>query len=395
MQIKTLISALIMLIMIDAVGAVGVAHSVADFKNGKLVMSQNQEKVFKFIIQNNDDVPRDVVFKISTIIPFRVNGGQSFQQKYYIPAKTNQEVSVTLKAPAFNGEFPLKYGYSVLGSSTGTIQIVSETDHVMYVNVGDCTNCLWSGIGIPLDYSAFSLVTYSQNSRHVTDLVLSDKNASTKIEFLEEVDLSGFSESYVNISFNYVRINTDAYPPLNKHARITFKGLNYSVTPQVLKNGVNCTSSMGCMIESYGSGVLIFTVSNFSTYTTVSKDVVTTTANTSTTTSSSTATSQTPVTGEVPGTNPGDTSSPSTSPVSNPSNTNTPTSAQDLLKQQQQANALANNDDNGLSVTDPELLKAGAKQLISVMAWGLVTLMISAMAVYTQLKSNEQTGVSG
>ena len=393
MQIKTLISALILLIMIDAVGAVGVAHSVADFKNGKLIMQQNQEKSFKFIIQNNDDVSRDVVFKISTIIPFRVNGGQSFQQKYYIPAKTNQEVTVTFKSPTFNGEFPVKYGYSVLGSSTGTIQIVSETDHVMYVNIGECTNCLWSGIGIPLDYNAFSLVTYSQNSRHVTDLVLSDKNVSTKVEFLEEVDLSGFSESYVNVSFNYVRINTDAYPPLNKRARITFKGLNYSNTPQILKNNVNCTNSMGCIIESYGSGVLIFTVSNFSTYTTISKDVVTTSTNSSVAATSSAA-SQTSVTGEVPGTNPGDTSSPSASPVSNPSDTNTPTSAQELLKQQQ-ANALANNDDNGLAVTDPDVLKAGAKQLISVMAWGLVTLMISAMAVYTQLKSNEQQGVSG
>jgi hypothetical protein len=390
MQAKSLISALLFLIMIDAVSAVGVAHSVADFKNGKLIMQKNQEKSFRFIIQNNDDVSRDVIFKISTIMPFRINGAQSFQQAYYLPAKTNQEVSVTFRAPNFNAEFPVKYGYSVLGSSTGMIRIISETDHVMYVNVGECVSCLWSGIGIPLDYGAFSLMTYDENPRHITDLVLFDKNDTTKVEFLEEVDLYSYSfrEDYVNISFNYVRINTDAYPALNKHARITFKGLNYSNTPQILKNGQNCTQSMGCIIDSYYDGVLVFTVANFSTYTTISKDVVTTSSATSSTVS------QTPVTGEVPGTNPGDTSSPSTSPVSNPSDTNTPASAQELLKQQQ-ANALAAAN-NPESAADSEL-KDGARQLISTMAWGFITLLMSVITLYMYVNNklgSEQTGVS-
>jgi len=58
---------------------------------------------------------------------------------------------------------------------------------------------------------------------------------------------------------------------LNSSAQITFYGLNYPITPWLLKNGIRCDNDSNlCNITSYDNitGTLVADVSGFSNYTT-------------------------------------------------------------------------------------------------------------------------------
>lgn len=104
------------------------------------------------------------------------------------------------------------------------------------------------------------------NITNVTNFVIHTSSLG-KINFSTGVDLSeGFDlDSYINISFNRIELNSSALPNLNVSATLQLEGLAFS-NPRILVDGELCPSSI-CKKISYSGGVLVFNVSHFTTYT--------------------------------------------------------------------------------------------------------------------------------
>ncbi len=121
---------------------------------------------------------------------------------------------------------------------------------------------------------------------NITNLILESASYG-KISFSESVNLSagGNLNTHVNISDNYISINSTALSELNKSATLILYNLTYT-NPRVLKDGVVCPSSI-CTEVSYVGNNFTFTVTSFSTY---SAEETPTTTTTETSTSGGTPT---------------------------------------------------------------------------------------------------------
>ncbi|MCK4635108.1 MAG: hypothetical protein KAT37_04500, partial [Candidatus Aenigmarchaeota archaeon] len=88
-----------------------------------------------------------------------------------------------------------------------------------------------------------------------------------KIRFIENVNLSGGVDlnSVINISDNFISVNTTAEPRLNKSAKLFFYNLSYEEIPVVMRDNEICSD---CIIESYQSWNLTFNVTHFTNFTT-------------------------------------------------------------------------------------------------------------------------------
>ncbi len=91
-----------------------------------------------------------------------------------------------------------------------------------------------------------------------------DKPGFGKIKFLEDIDLSSGADidSYVEIGYNIISVDSENIPELNKSANLTFYGLSYE-NPFILKNGEPC---LDCIVLGYDENGLVFSVGSFSNY---------------------------------------------------------------------------------------------------------------------------------
>ncbi len=105
------------------------------------------------------------------------------------------------------------------------------------------------------------------------DSLILDDNLNGKIAFNEPVNLTDNQEfsiglinlsKAINISYNYIEINSDYFPGLNRFATLTLRNLTFK-SPQILKNGQVCLE-IECILLEYLDGDLTFLVNNFSSY---------------------------------------------------------------------------------------------------------------------------------
>lgn len=103
------------------------------------------------------------------------------------------------------------------------------------------------------------------NVSNISNFVI-DAPEYGKINFSEIVDLSNGSDidSYVNVSFNRIELNSSNLTFLNKSAKLRIYNLTFS-DPRILKDGGVCSSTI-CTKESYSGGALVFNVTGFSIY---------------------------------------------------------------------------------------------------------------------------------
>ena len=91
-----------------------------------------------------------------------------------------------------------------------------------------------------------------------------ERPSTARIKFASSTDLDEIL-SCVNLSNNFVSIDSNLCPQYNKSAEITLEGLGFTNDIQVLRDGVQCPSDI-CTNISYSSGVLAFNVTGFSNY---------------------------------------------------------------------------------------------------------------------------------
>jgi len=143
------------------------------------------------------------------------------------------------------------------------------TEHAVYVSKGfpQESNDLYFKI-VPILSTNFNGSTTNFETTelsNLTNLILEKQNYG-KINFTEEVNLSagGNLNTYVNISNNYVSINSTALSELNKVATITLYNVELN-NPRIMKDSVVCPSTI-CTEVSYSGGNYTFTVTGFSNY---------------------------------------------------------------------------------------------------------------------------------
>lgn len=116
-----------------------------------------------------------------------------------------------------------------------------------------------------LDYSYEEL-------QNLSDLIIHDSNRG-KIKFNEAINITKDSNpsdnvldlnSYTNISYNKIEINTTALPNFNKPATLYLYNLTFT-NPKIARDGIVCPETI-CKIVSYSNGVLVFNVTGFSAY---------------------------------------------------------------------------------------------------------------------------------
>ncbi|MEK6917963.1 MAG: hypothetical protein AABW51_03370 [Nanoarchaeota archaeon] len=124
---------------------------------------------------------------------------------------------------------------------------------------GNSTNLNISGYNEIQDLNGLVLEKTDYGKIHFDELInlTDDLNSSDS-----ELDL----DTNTNISFNRIEINSTALPNLNKSATLTLYNLIFT-NPRILKDGAVCPASI-CSTQSYSNGILTFTVTQFSTYTT-------------------------------------------------------------------------------------------------------------------------------
>ena len=107
----------------------------------------------------------------------------------------------------------------------------------------------------------------SVDTRNITHFV-AEVPSYGKINFSDYTDLSqGLDlDSFVNISFNKIELDSNVLSALNKSATLQLVGLAFS-NPRILFNGVVCPESI-CRKISYdaSNGVLTFNVSHWTSY---------------------------------------------------------------------------------------------------------------------------------
>jgi len=138
---------------------------------------------------------------------------------------------------------------------------------------------VYSGVsimGITVFASTFNGATTSFTGKTTAQFqnlsnVTLEKTASGKIIFNEPLNFSILANSsnvvdfdrYINISNNYIFVNSSALNwGINKQATIYIYNLNF-VNIEIMRDGIVCTD---CVKQSYQWGILIFNVTNFSSY---------------------------------------------------------------------------------------------------------------------------------
>ena len=103
------------------------------------------------------------------------------------------------------------------------------------------------------------------NITNISNLLVEQPNYGL-INFTENIDLSNNTDlnSFVNISFNQIIVNSTAAPHMNRPATLKLYNLTFT-NPRIVRDSDVCSGSI-CNTVSYTSGTYTFTVTQFSTY---------------------------------------------------------------------------------------------------------------------------------
>lgn len=111
------------------------------------------------------------------------------------------------------------------------------------------------------NFSAYTPIEL-QNISNVTI----DNPGNGTIKFIENLNITDDInlDAYVNISYNYILINSTALPEFNKAANLTLYNLKFN-NPKILRDDADCPASI-CTKIDYTNGTLEFNVTQFSSY---------------------------------------------------------------------------------------------------------------------------------
>ena len=186
-----------------------------------------------------------VLYNIDNTANTTITGNTTFnttetQHTLYLYA--NNTLGTTSKNATFfvnTTKFIVKYD-NYIGTEEGNSTKFNASSFEDLQNLSD----------VILENTDYGKILFNETINMTDDANLSDN----------EIDL----EVYTNLSENHIEIDTTALPNLNKSATLHLYNLSFS-NPRILRDGSVCSSDI-CTKESYSSGTLKFTVTQFTTY---------------------------------------------------------------------------------------------------------------------------------
>ncbi len=165
----------------------------------------------------------------------------------------------------------------------------SEGSHIIYVFANNSFGTTTKNVTFNVDDSIYEILydefkdsdkgsstNFNEFSydeiQNLSDIVLEDTQYG-KISFNEIINVTNDAntsdsktdlDSNVNISFNFIELNSIALPNFDKVATLKLYNLTFT-NPRILKDGVVCSSSI-CTKISYSGGILVFNVTGFTVY---------------------------------------------------------------------------------------------------------------------------------
>ncbi|MBU0758470.1 MAG: DUF2341 domain-containing protein, partial [Nanoarchaeota archaeon] len=166
--------------------------------------------------------------------------------------KENSSVTETANTFIVSGLTPAKYYWNISCSDTFGNSKTSETRQFSVVNatnyVGRTTN--------------LSLVQISDVQNFMMENPLYGMvNFTVPVDLSNGIDLNLVSD----ISYNYIEINSEMAPPLNRQSVLQLYNLYFTEQPVILRNFGLCEEAV-CTFISYSGNNLTFNVSEFSSY---------------------------------------------------------------------------------------------------------------------------------
>jgi len=171
----------------------------------------------------------------------------------------NNKLNLTNTTIIKNAPIYFKLSNLSVGSYNWSINCTDSQGNVgksSQLSLGSCSFKKFNGSSTNI--SAF-------NIRNLTNFNV-EISTFGKIGFIDAVDLGDCSDfnKYINISNNFIGIDSAALSFLNKSAVLQIYGLTFS-NPRILINNFLCPSDV-CSKLSYSGGILSFNVSHFTSY---------------------------------------------------------------------------------------------------------------------------------
>ena len=185
-----------------------------------------------------------------------LESGYDIYATYKAQFNMSSSDATRLGAQPYAGYYRIKV--SVSDGTNVTTSNISASQNADYT-YSNSTSVTTAGFdGSTTDFSAVDI-------HNVTNLVVEKStygkiNFTSVVNFTQNVNLS----LAVNVSSNFISVDSSTYPELNKSAAISFYNLTFS-DPIILRNGAVCSSSV-CTRISYTGGTLVFNVTGFSNY---------------------------------------------------------------------------------------------------------------------------------
>ena len=199
---------------------------------------------------------------------------------------TNLELNFTLDSSVNKIWYKLDSGANTTISGNTTFNTTNGL-HTLYLFANDSQEINYKNVVFTVNTTRFTINynNYAGNGsttnfnassyediQNLSDIVL-EKSGKGKISFNQPINLTNDSnysnniieiDSYINISSNFIDINTTILPNFNKSATLSIYNLAFT-NPRILRDGSVCHSEI-CTEVSYSAGVFIFNVTQFSTY---------------------------------------------------------------------------------------------------------------------------------
>jgi len=207
------------------------------------------------------------VTKAANPLDLSINGSMNQNVTEYLGNET--AISSTITATAFAGAVHLLLDSVDVGSpyaanmSIGNYEFLAST--AGNENYSANSTSFWLFVKPNVTETRFNGTDFSNISNYSSipnvTLEIADKG---KIAFSEAIVINRSIDvdANVNISSNYIFVNSTALPEFNKSATLQLYNLSFT-NPKIMRDGVECGN---CTKLSYIGGTLAFTVPSFSAY---------------------------------------------------------------------------------------------------------------------------------
>lgn len=186
-----------------------------------------------------------------------LESGYDIYTTYTASFNMSSSDATRLGAQPYAGNYRIKV--SVSDGTNVTTSNISASQNADYAYSNSTPVATTAGFdGSTTDLSAVDM-------HNVSNLVV-EKSAYGKINFTSAVNFTQNANLslYVNISDNFISIDSAVLPELDEPAIISFYNLTFS-DPIILRDGAVCSSSV-CNQISYAGGTLVFSVTGFTDY---------------------------------------------------------------------------------------------------------------------------------